>query len=351
MAIWLCRAGKHGEYEQRFLDEDRVYLTWEGLNRDVQGPNTRAELGKLLRQVYPNASKGRITQNTGQIWAFAKRMAPGDWVILPSKLKPAIHIGEITGGYVFEPNATDPFYHHRTVKWLETDIPRSNFDQDLLYSLGAFTAICGVKRNDAEKRIRAMANNGWKSAGIPKPQGLIDSGEDEKEVAEGSLDLEQLARDQIAKLIATKYKGHGMAMLVEAVLASQGYTTYRSPEGPDKGIDILAAPGPLGFGQPRIAVQVKSGDSAIDRPTLDQLIGTMQNVQAHQGLLVSWGGFKSSVDKEKATQFFRVRLWDQQDLIEQILANYEKLPESLRADLPLKRIWTIAEADETVGED
>ena len=60
---------------------------------------------------------------------------------------------------------------------------------------------------------------------------------------------------------------------------------------------------------------------------------------------------KSSVDKEKATQFFRVRLWDQQVLIEQILANYEKLDESLRADLPLKRIWTIAETEEAAGED
>ena len=65
-----------------------------------------------------------------------------------------------------------------------------------------------------------MANNGWKSAGIPKPQSFIDSAEDEKEVAEGGVDLEQLARDQIAKLIASKYKGHGMAVLVEAVLAT-----------------------------------------------------------------------------------------------------------------------------------
>jgi len=46
-----------------------------------------------------------------------------------------------------------------------------------------------------------------------------------------------------------------------------------------------------------------------------------------------------------------VRLWDQQVLIEQILANYEKLDESLRADLPLKRIWTIAETEEAAGED
>ena len=133
-----------------------------------------------------------------------------------------------------------------------------------------------------------------------------------------------------------------MARLVDGILKAQGYTTYVSPEGPDKGVDILAAQGALGFGEPRICVQIKSGDSPLDRPTLDQLIGTMQNVQAKQGLLVSWGGFKSSVDKEEANQFFRVRLWDQKDLIEQLLKHYDKLDADIRADLPLKQIWTVA---------
>ena len=87
---------------------------------------------------------------------------------------------------------------------------------------------------------------------------------------------------------------------------------------------------------------MKSGDSPLDRPTLDQLIGVMQSVQASHGLLVSWGGFKASIDREKATQFFRVRLWDQDDLIDQVLGNYDKLDEDLRADLPLKRIWVLA---------
>lgn len=68
----------------------------------------------------------------------------------------------------------------------------------------------------------------------------------------------------------------------------------------------------------------------------------MQNVQARQGLLVSWGGFKGSVDKETASQFFRVRLWTQDDLIDQLLEHYDKLDEDLRAELPLKRIWTVA---------
>ncbi len=31
-----------------------------------------------------------------------------------------------------------------------------------------------------------------------------------------------------------------MARLVDAVLRATGYTTYLSPEGPDKGVDLLA---------------------------------------------------------------------------------------------------------------
>ena len=33
MALWLVRAGSHGEYEQKFLEENRIYLTWHNLNK------------------------------------------------------------------------------------------------------------------------------------------------------------------------------------------------------------------------------------------------------------------------------------------------------------------------------
>jgi restriction system protein len=59
-------------------------------------------------------------------------------------------------------------------------------------------------------------------------------------------------------------------------------------------------------------------------------------------LLVSWGGFKSSVDREIASQFFRVRLWDQDALVNKLLDSYSQLDEDLRAEIPLKRIWTVA---------
>ena len=167
------------------------------------------------------------------------------------------------------------------------------------------------------------------------------------EVAEDkAVDLEVLGQDQIAKLIIGKFKGHGMARVVEAILRAQGYATYRSPEGPDKGVDILASTGSLGFGPTRICVQVKSEESQIERVILDQLIGAMHNFKANQGLLVAWGGFKKSIERERATQFFNVRLWDQHDLISELLAVYDKLPEEFRAEIPLKRIWTVTTPEE-----
>lgn len=351
MAVWLVRAGKDGEFEQQFLEEGRIYLTWNRLAYDLAERADRERMRELLEQVYPEKPKQWIRSSLGQVWAFNRRMAQNDWIVLPSKSKSksAIHVGKVKGDYVFNPNANDPFFHYRKIEWVVQDVPRTNFDQDLLYSFGSLLTICQISRNNAEQRIDKMAENGWKSTGTlldANNKAGTEAESEDADSSEGLEDLVQAARDQLAKLIITRFQGHGMARLVDAVLRARDYTTYLSPPGPDKGIDILAAPEPMGFGEPRVCVQVKSGDSALDRPTLDQLIGVMQNVQASHGLLVSWGGFKSSVDKEEATQFFRVRLWDQGDLIDQVLAHYDKLDEEIRAELPLKRIWVVSEVAE-----
>ena len=345
MALWLVRAGSHGEHEQKFLDDNRVYLTWDGVDNDLSKVKTFEGVKEILIEKFSDLSKNGITNHASQIWAFISKISPGDWIALPRKSKPAVHIAEVKGGYTHHPSGPDPYYHYRKIKWIALDIPRSNFEQDLLYSLGAFMTICRIQRNDAENRIKKMAKNRWKAQQFDSVENNRTEPKDDISDNQGAADLEQVSKDQIAKYILAKFKGHGMARLVNGILQAQGYTTYLSPEGPDKGIDLLAAPGALGFGTPRICVQVKSSDTPIDRPTLDQLIGTMQNVQAEQGLLVSWGGFKSSVNKEEASQFFRVRLWDQEDLVDQLLLNYDNLDEELKAELPMKRIWTLAIPD------
>jgi restriction system protein len=344
MTLWVVRTGKYGEFEQRFLDDKRIYLRWGGFDADLSMYETRAQLRGLLESKFPNYSKARISNGVGQLYAFVTGMSKGDTVVVPSKKKPAIHIGEIEGPYTFDPSGAADLKQYRTVRWLKTDIARSTFDPDLLYSFGAIMTVFRVERNNAETRVRAIAA-GTKST--LENTGVTEQDPDEsEELADEDVDLERLGRDQIAKLIIQKFKGHGMERLVEAVLVAQGYTTYRSPEGADKGVDLLAAPGALGFGSPRICIQVKSTEGPVDHPTLQQLVGAMQAVQAEQGLLVSWGGFKSSVERARAQHFFKVRFWDQDTLIGQILESYDKLDDEIRAELPVKRVWVPALSQE-----
>jgi len=44
--------------------------------------------------------------------------------------------------------------------------------------------------------------------------------------------------------------------------------------------------------------------------------------------------------------FFNIRLWDQGELMEEIFRHYEKFDDELKAELPLKRIWTLVVEEE-----
>lgn len=342
MSIWLVRAGSSGEYESKFLDDRRIYLTWYDLSTNLETLPSQKELRSHLYELYPDSKKGRINNWSSQIWPIAHRMKIGDWVVLPSKKKASIHFGKISGDYEHKPKGPNPFFHSRAVEWFAQDVPRNSFEQDILYSFGAFMTVCRITRNNAEARIKSMAESGWK---YPSISSTVSSDDAEDTIEAGEFDTERLAKDQIARLITARFAGHRLSELVDGVLKAKGFLTYRAPPGPDKGVDLLAGSGALGFEGPRICVQVKSGDSPVDRPTLDQLIGAMQNFGAESGLLVSWSGFKGTVDKEMPAQFFKVRLWDQDALIDELLACYDDLDEELKADLPLKRVWVLADLE------
>ncbi len=344
MAVWLIRAGSHGEYEQKFIQENRVYVTWDGLAADLSKLQDKASLVTLLAEHYPDSKPNALQNWARQLWPFAYDMKIGDIVVLPLKSQPAIQVAEIIGDYHFEPNAEDPYFHWRAVKWIGEAVPRTHFGQDLLYSFGAFLTICRIQRNNAEQRIAAMRANDWKPETIAS---VIAGAAPVTDETSQESDLEELARDQIAQLIGVRFKAHNLTRLVEGILKAQGYTTYLSPEGPDGGVDILAGSGALGFGLPRLCVEVKSESAAIGREAVDKLLGAMTKFNAQEGLFVAWGGFKGNVQKELASQFFRLRLWTQKELLAQIFALYDQLDEELKAELPLKRVWMVATQEDT----
>ena len=78
MAIWLVRAGGHGQYESKFLNDGRAYLTWDGLDPDLSKFHQKDELMTLLEETYPDDSTNRLRNWRGQIWAFVKRIEVGD---------------------------------------------------------------------------------------------------------------------------------------------------------------------------------------------------------------------------------------------------------------------------------
>jgi restriction system protein len=52
MTGWLFRAGKQGEYENKFLDEGRIYLSWDDLNINLKEIESKESLYKRLIEHY-----------------------------------------------------------------------------------------------------------------------------------------------------------------------------------------------------------------------------------------------------------------------------------------------------------
>ena len=196
--------------------------------------------------------------------------------------------------------------------------------------------MCRIERNDAEQRVRALmagcTGDRPEPPAVPRPP----------PPPAAPPDLERQCQDLIRDRIAQKFKGHRLATLVAAVLEAQGFRARVSPPGPDGGVDILAGSGPLGFDAPRLAVQVKSQDAKVDVRLLRELAGVMSRFGAEHGLLVGWGGFNQPVRAEAAADHFRIRLWDAADLVGAVAEHYPDLPPQVRAQIPLKQVWTLA---------
>ena len=75
MALWLVRAGKYGEHEQRFFEDNRIYLTWGGLeSTSLSGAVSYEDIKTLMLQHFPAEPIRRLGNWSGQIWAFTLGM-------------------------------------------------------------------------------------------------------------------------------------------------------------------------------------------------------------------------------------------------------------------------------------
>lgn len=333
--VFLVRGGRDGEDEEYALQNNVAVIGFHDVPSLEGLPDYDAVL-ELVRATFPDDKPRRVGNFAGQLWCFGIAIQNGDLVVLPRKRTSQIAIGRVVGPYQYLDVGGTP-RHTRSVEWIETDLPRTVFRQDLLYSFGAFMTVCNISRNNAEQRVQAVLESGKDPGMQSPPAGTSRSQPDDSVDAEP--DLRQLAHDQIVGEIQTRFSGHALTSLVEAVLRADGWTTNQSSAGPDGGVDILAGRGPLGLDPPRLCVQVKSQSHPTDVTVYRGLQGTMQSFKAEQGLLVCWGGFNRVVLQESKQSHFTVRLWDSGDLVAAVYRTYESLPAEIQAELPLERVW------------
>jgi restriction system protein len=341
MAFWGVRAGKYGEGENFALENQCVVVGWDDMPDLAKFPTWEA-LKEGIRGTYPDISDKLVSNWAGQLWSFSKEIRKGDLIALPRKGTGTIAFGEATGVYSFDPDAAPNVRHRQVVKWIDAGLARSRVDEDILFSLGSTLTVFQVRRDEAEKRVRVLLGAKTTlpaSSQISAP--FIVSQE-----AQQPIEIRGFAVDQIRKRIGERFRGHKLALLVAAVLRAKGFEAKISPPGPDGGVDILATQGFFSGGTVNLVVQVKSEETATDAKTVRELIGVMDKYQAPRGLFVAWGGFKTTVGREFERDYFRLQFWTSDDLIREVLSNYDSFDEALKSQLPLERVWVLVQAQD-----
>jgi restriction system protein len=348
---WVIRAGRRGERDQWAMEKGfSGGGWWEAPDLTMCG--VREDVAAIVQTTWAAAPEGKVNNFTGQLWALRSRIQPGDLLVMPLKTTKQIAFGRVTAGYHYRADEPELDRRHVVdVDWRRTDLPRAAVKQDLLFTLGSAMSIFAPSKNNAIARLEYLLEHGSDpgATGVGMKmqkvteliEGDVHADVDEPEL---SADIEQVALDRITASIAEDFAGHALATLVAAILTADGFQCAQAPPGPDGGIDITAGRGPLGLDSPRVLVQVKSG-AQVGSPVVTQLHGVMTTHGAEQGLLVAWGGLSKPARDALKNQQLRVRVWESGDVVDAVLRTYDRLPDDIRAQLPLQRIWTLTDGD------
>lgn len=348
---WVVRGGRYGESDQRFLSDNLVGIGFDAFG-DLASVTTRDAMKALAVKALPDAKEASAFNYAAQAWAFRGRIDIGDLVVVPLKSSPYVAIGRIAGDYRHVAEGLGAVHHVRSVDWLRRDIPRTVIGKDLLYSIGAFSTVVQVQRNDAAYRLGVLASSddavdpGERAGAAPRivtQSGSADDADLEDAATESGFDIDAYASDRITARLRERFDGHRLSQLVGAILEAEGFVVQISPPGADGGVDILAGRGLFGMDSPRVVVQVKSEPKAVSDTVVAQLHGAVTRNSADQGLLVAMGGVTKPAEHQLVGQKFRIAVWDAARLQRAIFENYEALPADVKADLPLRRAWVLAE--------
>jgi restriction system protein len=258
-------------------------------------------------------------------------MKKDDRVITYDPSKRVYSVGRIVGDYEYNKDAEDSLANRRKVEW-ESEIERDRLSVPTKNSLGSTLTVFEVPHK-AEKEIDALIGG----------KKIADSGEDEAAI-EADVDVETILDDIQSKakefikdrIVALDWDE--LQQLVAGVLRAMVYKTKVSPQGADRGKDIVASPDGFGFEQPRIVVEVKhKPNQTMGAPDIRSYLGGRH--KDDRGLYVSTGGFSKDAKYEADRASIPLALMDIDELVEAVIENYERMDLDARTVLPLNKFY------------
>lgn len=339
MALWLIRS-RNAEDDAAALDQGMVLIGFTDV-ANLGTARNKKEFQLFCQRALVGKSPGSVSRILSQLWAFRGRIKQEDLVLMPRQHRGGVAVGKIAGPYEYRDGLPGGSRHVRKVEWLRRAIPRSILDEDILLSMSAAASIAPILRRNGEARIRTLV--GLQGQTMLTPSAA--EGEDALEADYGT-NLEENARDQLRLRLEKRFPGGELVTLIEALLQAQGYRTHRTTPDEEGVVTLMAGSGPMGLEAPRLCAQVRSSPKPEDANTVKDFRATVKNCGADQGLLIAWRGFQRAAVAESEQRFFEVRLWDDEDIMEAVMASYPRLPASIQTSLSLQRIWIPAPEDD-----
>jgi restriction system protein len=243
------------------------------------------------------------------------------------------HIGTITGNVKINPEeSAESLNFTRSVKW-NHQVERDNLSQAARNSFGSTLTIFKPSE-EAEVELRALMKNpvlALQPETVPAAHTEV-----EDPFASALENSRELIKDKLNKLT-----WQDMQKLVAGILRAMGYKTKVSPEGADRGKDIIASPDALQLEHPRIFVEVKHRKGQMGAPEIRKFIGGRDH-QNDRCVYVSTGGFSTEAKYEAERSRIPLTLVDSDELVELLIGHYESADSETRALIPLRKtFWPI----------
>lgn len=144
--MWVCRPGQKGIYLEKFLNDKKIFISWEGFKVDLSKATTREEYREIVIDERKPEARTTISNWAGQLYSFCREMQIGDLVLIPHQSSKKYALAKIVGDYKYDSKAE--LVHSRKIEIMKNNIPREIFDQSTQYSLGAFRTLFKVRDED-----------------------------------------------------------------------------------------------------------------------------------------------------------------------------------------------------------